>query len=201
MMHLPAILDNDTLYFQNNISERERLIEFIEECESDPSTHSYISPWQKLNDFTMYKTFDKNTDMISERMLQKCLYIYNSFNSGLSLCKEHYSNYVMRNTSSIKELTLFKSLPTLEFSREQVVNTVYDEDSVSVYLMLNTELMGSPFCLDKDKAIYINPEPGTALMIRDVVSHSEGMNQVEPLYYIKCKFDLQDKKTSITNLL
>jgi hypothetical protein len=201
MMHLPAILDNDALYFQNNISEKELLIKFIEECESDSSTHGYISPWKKLNDYTMYKTFEKNTEMMSNRMLQKCLYIYNSFNAGLSFCKEHYSNYVMRNTSQIKELTLFKSLPTLEFNREQAFQTSHDENSVSVYLMINTELMGSPFCLDKDKSIYINPEPGTAIMVKDTVLHAEGMNQVEPLYYIKCKFDLQEQKTSITNLL
>jgi hypothetical protein len=201
MMHLPAILDNDALYFQNNISEKEKLIQFIEECESEESTYGYISPWTTFNEFTLYKTFDKNAVIMSERMLQKCLYIYNSFNSGLSFCKEHYSNYVMRNTSDIQELTLFKSLPLSEFSREQIFSNVYDEDSVTVYLMLNTEITSSPFCLDRSKGIYINPEPGTALMIKDIVDHAEGINKETPLYYIKCKFTLKEKKTSKTDLL
>jgi hypothetical protein len=107
----------------------------------------------------------------------------------------------MRETSDLEDITLFKSLPTSEFGREQVFKDNYDEDSASVYLLINTELSSFPFCLDRDKSIYINPEPGTALIIRDIVNHSEGMNKVEPLYYIKCKFTLKEEKTSKTNLL
>ena len=201
MMHLPAILDSDCLYFKNNLTESDTLLKFIEECDADESTHGYISPWTVFNEFTVYKTFDKNTSMMSERMLQKCLYIYNSFKSGLSFCKEHYSNYIMRETGDLEEITLFKSLPTSEFSREQIFENKYDKNSVSVYLLINTELSSSAFCLDKAKGIYINPEPGTALMIRDIVEHSQGMNKIEPLYYIKCKFTLKEEKTSKTNLL
>ena len=201
MMHLPSILDNDSIYFRNNISEVDNLIKFIEECDQDSSTHGYISQWEKLNDFTLYKTFHKNPDGISNRMLQKCLYIYNSFNSGLSFCKEHYSNYSMRETGDIEDLTIFKSLTKKEYPREQEFNNLNNENVISTYLVLNTELSSSPFCINKSRNVYINPEPCSAIMIKNTVEHSEGMNAVEPLYYVKCKFSLLEPKTSVTNLL
>jgi hypothetical protein len=61
MMHLPAILDSDCLYFQNNLTESDTLLRFIEECDLDESTHGYISPWTTFNEFTVYKTFNKNS--------------------------------------------------------------------------------------------------------------------------------------------
>ena len=201
MMHLPAVLDNDSVYFRNNISELDSLIKFIEECDQDSSTHGYITPWTKLNNYTMYKTFERNDEGLSTRMLQKCLYIYNSFNSGLSFCKEHYSNFAMRNTGNLEELTIFKSLTSSDYNREQKFDVNYDENTISVYLMLNTELTSTPFCVDKQRNIYINPEPGSAIMIKNIVEHAEGMNTVGPLYYVKSKFVLKDQKTSITDLL
>ncbi len=201
MMHLPSILDNDSIYFRNNISEVDNLIKFIEECDQDSSTYGYITQWQKLNDYTMYKTFTRNTETMSNRMLQKCLYIYNSFNSGLSFCKEHYSNYSMRNTGPLEELTIFKSLTRTQHPREQEFNVLNDEDTISAYLVLNTEISSSPFCIDRSRNVYINPEPCSAIMIKNTVQHAEGMNITQPLYYVKCKFPLLETKTSVTDLL
>jgi hypothetical protein len=78
MMYLPTVMGDKTVYFRNVLSEPNKLIEFINECEEDASTHNFISPWQKITDSVEVKKFLNYEDGISKRNIQKLLYIYNS---------------------------------------------------------------------------------------------------------------------------
>ena len=138
---------------------------------------------------------------MSERMKQKVLYIYNSFQAGINYCKEHYSNFAMKDTTSTKPLYLFKSKPLSSVQRDQEYSIPSGPESVSVYLMMNTEADGRAFCVNKERSIYIYPEPWSIIMIPDNLSHSEGINANNDLYYLKTKFELGPEKLQCSNLL
>jgi hypothetical protein len=201
MMYLPNILDDKCVYFRNTISEPHKLIEFIEECENDKSTHKYISNWASLSNGVEFKKFLLEDGEMSERMKQKVLYIYNSFQAGINYCKEHYSNFAMKDTTSTKPLYLFKSKPLSSVQRDQEYSIPSGPESVSVYLMMNTEAEGRAFCVNKERSIYIYPEPWSIIMIPDNLSHSEGINANNDLYYLKTKFELGPEKLQCSNLL
>ncbi len=201
MMYLPNILDDRCVYFRNTISEPEKLIQFIEECEQDLSTHKYLSAWSSMSDSVMFKKFLLEDKDISVRTKQKLLYIYNSFHAGINYCKEHYSNFAKQETSELKPIYLFKSKPLKDFDREQEYSVPSNSESISVYLMMNTEAEGKAFCVNKERAIYIYPEPWSIVMIPDNLSHSEGINANNELYYLKTKFELGAEKLQCSNLL
>lgn len=201
MMYLPSILDDNCVYFRNTISEPQKLIKFIEECENDLSTHKYITGWSSLTDYVLFKKFLLEDNEISERTKQKLLYIYNSFQAGINYCKEHYSNFSMKETSKLKPLYLFKSQPLSKINWDQEYSIPSAPTSISVYLMLNTEPSGKAFCVNKEKSIYIYPEPCSIIMIPDILSHSEGINSDNELYYLKTKFELGAEKLQCSNLL
>lgn len=201
MMYLPSILDDKCVYFRNTISEPYKLIEFIEECESDETTHKYLSSWSSMTDEVMFKKFLLQDNEMSERMKQKVLYIYNSFQAGINYCKEHYSNFARQETTATKPLYLFKSKPISDTEREQEYTLPSKPDSISVYLMMNTEAEGKAFCVNKERSIYIYPEPWSIIMIPDNLSHSEGINANNDLYYLKTKFELGAEKLQCSNLL
>jgi hypothetical protein len=201
MMYLPNVLGDSCVYFRNTISEPQKLIEFIEECEKDQSTHKYLTSWSEMTDSIMFKKFLLEESDISKRNKQKLLYIYNSFKAGIDYCKEHYSNFAKQETSDIKPLYLFKSKPLSEGERDQEYSLPDSSQSISVYLMMNTEAEGKAFCLNKEKSIYIYPEPWSIVMVPDNLSHSEGINANSELYYLKTKFELGAEKLQCSNLL
>lgn len=201
MMYLPSILDDKCVYFRNTISEPEKLISFIEECENDPSTHRYITAWKEMTSSVLFKKFLLEDEGISVRNKQKLLYIYNSFNAGIKYCKEHYSNFAKKETSDLKPIYLFKSKPLSEVDRNQEHSIPSNPESISVYLMMNTEAGGKAFCVNKERSIYIYPEPWSIVMIPDNLSHSEGINENNSLYYVKTKFELGAERLQCSNLL
>ncbi len=201
MMYLPHILDDKCVYFRNTISEPQKLIEFIEECNMDATTHKYISEWSNMTEDVLFKKFLLEDGEMSERMKQKVLYIYNSFQAGINYCKEHYSNFAMKETTSTKPLYLFKTKPLSVKDRGQEYSIPSNSESISVYLMMNTEPEGKAFCVNKERSVYIYPEPWSIIMIPDNLSHSEGINNNKDLYYLKTKFELGPEKLQCSNLL
>lgn len=200
-MYLPHILDNNTIYFKNTISEPQTLISLIEELDSIKETESFISKWQEINNNISFKKFLKDDKKMTNKQKQKCLYVYNSFYSGINYCKEIYSNTVKKETTKIKPIYLFKSKPLIESIYTQEYSVISSPNTISVYMLLNTEHSGSAFCVDKERSIYIYPEPYTVIMIPDNTVHSEGINQEKSLYFLKTSFELGKERLQCSNLL
>jgi hypothetical protein len=186
------------VYFKNILSEPNKLIEFINECEEDASTHNFISPWQTATDKVQVKKFLNNEEGISKRNIQKLLYIYNSFYRGILFCKEHYLNFAMRESTDILDLSLIKVSPSENI--ENIFNEE-DQDVVNFYILINPEDDGIPMCVNKKYNIYINPEPNTAIMIPGNVEHYMCGNKKTDLYYVKGKFNLNGDRLAVVDLL
>jgi hypothetical protein len=198
MMYLPTIMGDRTVYFKNVLSEPDKLIEFINECDLDESTHNFISKWKSVTEKIQTKEFIKNEDGISKRNIQKLIYIYNSFYRVILFCKEHYLNFAMKESTDLFDLSLIKISASENFEN---IFKEEDEDTINFYILINPEEDGIPMCVNKKHNIYINPEPNTAIMIPGNIEHYICVNKKNDLYYIKGKFNLNGDRLVKTNIL
>lgn len=199
MMYLPKIIDNEGLYFKNVISESKYLIRLIEELDLNKDTHNSISKWENLNENLKFKKFLDIENLKNEKQKQNILYVRNSFLYSAIYCISQYSQIYKKQVGQLKNIYLFKSKADKNFYQEFNANITHK--TISCYIILNPEINGMPFCLDKKNNSYIQVEPDSLIMVSDKFEHSIGANKDKDLYFAKFKFEIDPETIRCSNLI
>lgn len=192
MMYPYVVVGMNSLYFIKSINEPVYLISFIEKMDSVDESFSAISRWEKDGDNLFKKTVHIDAPGISnQKVSQKTLYIKNSFLSNINFCKDLYAEAMGLDCGPVKDLSIYKRMPGNSkdsFKKEKV------ENIVNVYVILNSDPDSVPFCVDKEKEVYIRPEPASIFMVPDDVDQMVGHNVSSITYYAKASFSISTKK-------
>jgi hypothetical protein len=192
MMYPNVIIGMNCVYFIKSINEPIYLINFIEKIDSDEESFDVISRWENVGDNLLKKTIHLDAkDVSNQKVLQKVLYIKNSLLSNINFCKNLYAESTGLDCGPVNDLSIYKKKPGqsgINFKKEKV------KDLVNVYVILNSDPDHIPFCVDKDKNLYLRPESASMLMIPDDLDQMVGQNPSSITYYAKASFPINTRK-------
>jgi hypothetical protein len=187
-------IEMNSIYFINSINEPDSLIRFIEDSDSNPNFYKYISKWKTEDGILFEKNIDLNNIVLEdEKVLQRVLYIKNSFISNINFCKDLYSQSTNLDCGPILDIKIYKKKPGIfdnEFSKSK------NENVVNVYVILNSDADAAPFCVSKEKSIYFRPDAASIVMISDSLDYKIGENTVRDMVYAKTSFTISNKEVT-----
>jgi hypothetical protein len=201
MMFLPYPIYEECMYFKNVLSEKDKLVDLIEELNLDKYSTEKISQWQRLTNDIMFKKIKSLNFKDSQDVDKKNRYLINSFKYAFLFCMNEYKKIYNQVISDINDIYIYKSNAVSEGNLNQEFNINNNEKNISMYLFINSENSGMPFYIDKQKDIYIWPEPGSLVIVPDKFSHSELINKDKKLYFAKSKFQKDQNLIRCSNLI
>jgi len=192
MMYPYVVVGTNSLYFIKSINEPIYLIDFIEKINSLDESFPAISKWENEEDKLFKKTVHLDAqDISNQKVLQKTLYIKNSLLSNINFCKNLYAEAMGLECGPVSDLSIYKKMPGYT---ENNLKKEKSENLINVYVILNSDPDSRPFCLDKEKELYIRPEPASIFMIPDSLDQIVGQNITSITYYAKASFSINPRE-------
>lgn len=169
--------NNDIWYFENTVSCPEKLIEFIEECDTDPTFFSKIPQWEKWtasDDPQLIYGYKKNILLESSKVEsgidfvdRRSLYIINSLRMASDLCFDKYMSHRGINKDeyylNYSILPLVKWIPGAQMGPHCDSSDDYPDLRFSIVTYLNNNYEGGEIYFPNHN-IKIKPKAGSSIM-------------------------------------